>query len=187
MSDIIDMMSDDAKAGKTSGVTEDNLGRLAKLAQIQISIEDAIERIEEDLKQRKAELIEVSEKQIPDLFDEMGLGEIKLDDGAKVKVDRSFASSISKKNQPEAFSWLRGNGHGSLIKHTLGISLNKGDDELAGKISAYVTNLGLTVTDKEAVHPSTLKAFVREQMEQGSDIPQDVFSVYPVAKTKITR
>ena len=40
---------------------------------------------------------------------------------------------------------------------------------------------------KEAVHPQTLKAFVREQVEKGSDIPVSLFNIFSGFKAKITK
>jgi len=39
---------------------------------------------------------------------------------------------------------------------------------------------------KEKVEPMTLKAFVREQVEGGKELPFDLFGVYIANKTKIT-
>ena len=38
----------------------------------------------------------------------------------------------------------------------------------------------------EKVEPMTLKAFVREQIEKGKDVPADLFGVYVATRTKIT-
>ena len=38
---------------------------------------------------------------------------------------------------------------------------------------------------KEKVEPSTLTAFVREQINNGNDVPMDLFGVYVANKTKI--
>jgi hypothetical protein len=38
----------------------------------------------------------------------------------------------------------------------------------------------------ERVHPSTLKSFVKEQMEAGRAIPFDLFAIHPFNRVKIT-
>ena len=45
----------------------------------------------------------------------------------------------------------------------------------------------MNTTQKEWVEPMTLKAFVREQVEKGSDLPQDLFNVFIGEKASITR
>ena len=44
----------------------------------------------------------------------------------------------------------------------------------------------INTNKKEKVEPMTLKAFVREQVEGGKELPFDLFGVYIANKTKIT-
>jgi len=46
---------------------------------------------------------------------------------------------------------------------------------------------GLDPEQKEAVHPSTLKAFVKEQIEKGSEIPSETFGIFIGQKTVIKK
>ena len=41
--------------------------------------------------------------------------------------------------------------------------------------------------NKKAVHPSTLKAFVKEQIERGKSLPLDILGVYVGQKSEIRR
>ena len=43
------------------------------------------------------------------------------------------------------------------------------------------------MSTKKWVEPMTLKAFVREQVEQGNDLPHDLFNVFIGEKATITR
>ena len=43
-----------------------------------------------------------------------------------------------------------------------------------------------TVKQTEKVEPMTLKAFVKEQIQNGKNVPSDVFGVYVASKTKLT-
>ena len=45
----------------------------------------------------------------------------------------------------------------------------------------------MNTTQKEWVEPMTLKAFVREQVEKGADLPLETFNVYIGQKSKITK
>jgi hypothetical protein len=42
------------------------------------------------------------------------------------------------------------------------------------------------VNQTEKVEPMTLKAFVKEQIQMGRNVPSDLFGVYVANKTKIT-
>ena len=50
---------------------------------------------------------------------------------------------------------------------------------------------GLMPDQKESVHPSSLKAFVREQIESGNQVfdqkAKELFSVYEGKRTKIVK
>ena len=46
---------------------------------------------------------------------------------------------------------------------------------------------GYNTEQKESVHSMTLKAFIREQVEKGGEIPRDLFNVYVGQRTTIGR
>ena len=59
----------------------------------------------------------------------------------------------------------------------------KSANEFIDKIST----LGYEPTQKVWVEPMTLKAFVREQINEGSELPMDTFGVFVGAETKISK
>ena len=63
---------------------------------------------------------------------------------------------------------------------------NREDTAHEGMIEQYSAMGWTNFKLKEAVHPQTLKAFVREQVETGKELPFDLFGVYIANKTKIT-
>ena len=50
-----------------------------------------------------------------------------------------------------------------------------------------LSNQGYSPSSKRWVEPMTLKAFVREQVENGVDLPFETFNVYIGQKSKITK
>ena len=71
------------------------------------------------------------------------------------------------------------------------LSFGQGEDDLAKELVVSLSKQGFIPEEKEAVHPSTLKAFVKEQIESGNgEFDQDIqkkFSVYQGKRTKINR
>ena len=55
----------------------------------------------------------------------------------------------------------------------------------AAKIPVSKTDEAFDVSQKKKVEPMTLKAFVREQIQSGQNIPMDLFGVYVSNKTTI--
>ena len=94
---------------------------------------------------------------------------------------------ITEENKQDAFSWLRDNGHGDLIKHNLSANFGRGEDDKAQDFKKRAEDIGLDLAEKEWVEPMTLKAFAKEQVAQGSGIPMDTFGVFIGNKTKITK
>jgi len=53
-------------------------------------------------------------------------------------------------------------------------------------VVAELREKGHNVKQAEKVEPMTLKAFVKEQIQDGKNVPSDLFGVYVASKTKIT-
>lgn len=187
--DMASMLMEDAdrnKAAESAGSIQ-ALGRLSELCKKQMSIEDQISDAEESIKKLKKELAEYRDNKIPDLFDELGMSEFTLTDGTGISVERGFVGNITAKTQAAAFKWLKKKGHADIIKHDFTVKLKSGEDESAKELREELKLLGLTYAEKSSIHPQTLKAFVNEQMDKGSDIPQDAFNIFPIRKAKIKR
>jgi len=178
--------SGDNKPPKSAGSIA-ALGRLSKLCTKQMSIEDKISDAEENIEKLKKELAEYRDNKIPDLFDELGMSEFTLTDGTGITVERGFVGNITAKTQNKAFKWLKKNGHGDIIKHDFTVKLKSGEDEQAVELREELGLLGVTYAEKSSIHPQTLRAFVNEQMDKGSKIPQDAFNIFPIRKAKIKR
>ena len=73
-----------------------------------------------------------------------------------------------------------------LIKNTITASFGRGQDNQVSELIKVCEDNGFAYNKKEKVEPMTLKAFVREQIEEGKKIPFDLFGVYIANKTKIT-
>lgn len=155
-----------------------------------LDVRDRIEQTKINLKQLEDSEFELSTKRIPDALEAASNGlmkKIELSDGSSVEVVEDIQSSITKEKEGEAFAWLRTNGHGDLIKNQIKVDFGRGEDNMAGLIREKIDELGLSASEKQAVHPQTLKAFVREQINAGNEIPEDTFSVYRGRKTLIKR
>jgi Asp-tRNA(Asn)/Glu-tRNA(Gln) amidotransferase B subunit len=166
-------------------VDDDALQSIATLANKQRKLELEIKQQEEALKELKQDLKQVSETDIPEMLAEIGLSEFKLKDGTKVSVNQFYSASIPKDRYDEAMQWLRDNNHGDLIKNTISVDFGKGEDEAASQLKEHLAADGTSYTDKTGVHAMTLKAFVREQTEQGKNLPLDLLGVYIGQKTVI--
>ena len=142
--------------------------------------------IDEQLKTLKATEATLSGQTIPNLMHKAGVSLIKLKDGSAVEVKPFYAARIPLSKVGEAFTWLRDNGHGDLIKNNVLITFRCQQDNEAKSLVAELREKGHNVKQAEKVESMTLKAFVREQIQDGKNVPADLFGVYVASKTKIT-
>jgi len=142
---------------------------------------------EEELKKLKDVETTLSEQTIPNLMQQAGVELIKLEGGISVEVKPFYSARIPSSKSEEAFAWLRDNGHGDLIKNQVSLEFGMKQDNEAKSLIEELKAKGLPVKQKTTVHPSSLRGFVREQIQDlGKDVPAELFGTYVANKTKIT-
>ena len=177
----LDSVVDDVEKAESIPDT-DKISVLANLARQQLQVEQTIEDMERSLTLKKDELKGLSEYKIPELFQELGIGQFKLSNGLKVSVSPYYSG---KAETNEAFDWLEENGHEDIIKGEYTIQYRRADRAKLFDFEQLANEMGFAVKDKLAVHPMTMKSFVREQLEAGVNLPRDLFNIFTGFKTKI--
>ena len=150
-------------------------------------LEDEISNAEESLKKLKEKARQVSSIEIPAMMDDMQITKLKLKDGESVEIKKVYGASIPKDQQEAAFTWLRNNGLGDVIKNDITVTFGRGEDNKAAQYAVLARGQGFEPVQKIGVHAQTLKALVRERIEAGLDVPSDLFKPYEGNRTKITR
>ena len=159
---------------------------IAKYCNKLLETQKQILKTEEELTKLKEVEDTLSEQTIPNLMQQAGVQLLKLSDGSSVEVKPKYKARIPESRSEEAFSWLRENGHGDLIKNQISMEFGMKQDNEAKSIVEELKNKGLPVQQKQFVHPSSLRGFVREQIQDhGKDVPGDLFGVYIANNTKI--
>ena len=151
------------------------------------AMEDQLKIMEEALKTRKKEIDRISGEVIPTMLSEMGLSQLKLADGSSVDVKPFYSATISAQNKDKAYSWLRTNGLGDIIKNDISVSFGRNEDDKAAKYADLAKSNGFQPTQKLKVEPMTLKALVRERIEAGKEMPTEIFNIFVGNKTTIKR
>ena len=160
---------------------------IAKSCNKLLETQKKISMADEELKKLKDVETTLSEQTIPNLMQQAGIAMLKLADGSSVEVRPFYSARIPASKADEAFSWLRDNGHGDLIKNQVTMEFGMQQDNEAKSIIAELRQKGLPVQQKTTVHPSTLRGFVREQIQElGKNVPAELFGTYVANKTKIT-
>ena len=151
--------------------------------------EDELVSLEEQVKNKKEEIDEISSRIIPELLAEQGLSAIKLADGSNVSVKKEFRCTLPKDEvkREAAYKWLRDQGLGDIIKNNIFVTFGKGEDDKAKQLLNLAAENGFDPQQKSDAAWNTLTALFQERVESGLDMPSDVFNTWIKDKTKITR
>ena len=142
---------------------------------------------EQEYKEMKRKVELVSSEVIPTMMQEMNISTLKLADGTSVEVKPVYGASIPADKKEEAYKWLRENGLGDLIKNEVTVAFGRSEDNKAQQYAVLAQGQGYEPVQKLKVEPMTLKALVRERIENGLDMPSDLFNLFTSNRTKITR
>ncbi len=159
---------------------------IAELCNKLLDVQKEVATLEDKLKKKKEEELKLSESDIPNVMQKTGVSLLKLTDGSSVEIKPYYGARIPSSRTEEAFGWLRENNAGDLIKNNVTLTFGRNQDNEAKSLVDDLRNKGHNVKQAEKVEPMTLKAFVREQIEKGKDVPADLFGVYVATRTKIT-
>jgi hypothetical protein len=180
--DNLDYLTEESK-----DFNRDKLDELTDLCLLHKSLEKEISEIEEKLKGKQKELLEVSRNSIPSILNELMVSEIKLVSGEKVEVEEKLQASISNKNYLDAYkNMIDAEGGDELAKDKIDslfktqAILNESDDDTLN----ILIEEGISYDLKRSIHPQTLKKYCRGLLEEGKPIPNGI-SVFQYQETKI--
>jgi len=179
---IEDLMEEDSK---NISFTDEDIHQLSNLAQQQVFLEQQVKSAEESLAALKDDLRKIQTIAIPDLMLAFGMEKFTLSNGASIEVKDDVTCSIKATNIEDAVEFLNSIGVGDVVKNETKVSFGKGENEKALELMNYLASNQHKFSSKKSVHPSTLKAMVKEQQKKGVEFPEEFFSIFPLRKTKI--
>jgi|TARA_B110000902_G_C14135026_1_gene523510 hypothetical protein len=188
MIDLLDEMEADREAAsQLDNVTTGGLQQVTALAQ-DISVwEQKVNDLDESLKAAKAKLMQLTDYDLPDVMQEIGLTNFTLADGSKLEIKATYGARIPVEHREAAFAWLQEKGYDDIIKNMVSVPFGRGEDSSATEFMELAQKSGYLPDQKKEVHPQTLKAFVKEQLEKGTPVPMDLFGVFTGHRATIKR
>lgn len=169
-------------------VTAEQLQQISTLAYLSLRIERDIAALNDQLEKKQAELRKVQTDLLPAAMKQARMQDFTLDNGARVEVSDEVYASITEANEPKAFSWLESTNNGSIIKEEFKVVFGAGEGKRARQFEVTLQKIGITdYSQKRGVHHSTLKAFVKAELERGSEstLPRDAFGVFQQRVAKV--
>ena len=160
MSELFEKMEADAKA--FSEVSEDQGSALANLVKAAQDADANIKYYKEQQNIAQKDYDQIIRELIPAAMDSMGLESVSVD-GNSITLQPFVYARITEENKDACFAYLRNRGLDDIIKNE--------------------------VDNKKTVHPSTLKAVIKDEMSQGkmSDKDLETFNVFSGTEAKIRR
>jgi hypothetical protein len=168
-------------------VTNSSLSSISELGKEALLIEADIEDLEKTLAEKKEQLRSITDERIPEALREIGMNKFEMIDGSIIEVKPFYSASIPADRRGEAYEWLRAHGYDDIIKNTVSVQFGRGEDDAAGELINVIRKQGLLPDQAEKIESQTLKAWVREMVEQGTEFPSDLFGAYIGQKAKIKR
>jgi hypothetical protein len=188
--DLTKLMEQDFEETRASSVEKVDQQGLTSVAALARQIRDKEERIqglEETLKDEKKALLKLTDEEMPAMLAEIGISSFSLDDGSTVEVKQTYGASILVDNRPAAYEWLREHGYDDVIKNTVLCQFGRGEDDLASSFAAFAQQQGYVPEQKTEIHPQTLRAFVKERVEEGDAFPMELFGAWVGQRAVIKR
>jgi hypothetical protein len=182
--ELFDDMFDESVALKD--VQTDAAKSLSQLVRTMRRLDAEIEEAEAHLKSLNQERHKLSVETIPALMDEMGVERVDVD-GVTVARKLLVHASIPADRRDEAFDWLRSQGLDDIIKNDVTLTFGKGEDNTAGDVIGMLRDRGFDPSTKTHIHPSTLRAFVKERVVEGKPIDLDMFGAFVANAAEIRR
>lgn len=164
-----------------------SLDDMSALARALIDADAAVQAAESALKTAKERSRLLREETIPSAMQELGLEELRLDTGERLRVQQDVYAAIPAADKERAFDWLAEHGFGGLIKVDVRAHFGRGSASEATQLAHELRGRGMDATCDQSIHPQTLKAFLREQIAAGnSSLPLELFGARPVWTAKIS-
>lgn len=163
----------------------DVLGRISRLADEMHATDKEIAEATLKVKKLVEKHRQIAEEQLPELFEQVGMKELTTLRGLPLKLTNKVFTNISKGRKPTAIAWLDANGQGGMVKRCVIIDFDKTQEDKVKALLRLIDKGWPNNRTELDVHGSTVKAFVKRQLEDGKAIPADVFGIHCVSVVEI--
>jgi hypothetical protein len=179
------------------------LGAITEAAERVLSLEEEIRALENQLKDKGQTLKKLTEQELPDLMQELNVKDFTLTNGAKIGLVDIVSASIPSagqinrakgdvkeellSRQKRCHNWIRKNYGEALIVSNIEVPFGKHEDKKCSEFKKQLRKDKVFYNESTGVHPQTLKAFIRECLGKGINVPVEDFRLYTGQKVQIRR
>ena len=181
--DVATLLAEDAQ--EVALPSDSQLGAIRRLAEEKVRLLKMMREKEGELYELEVRYDRISQVELPRAMENAGMSEFTLTDGTTFEVDVEYYAGITDEKRPLAHAWLRSTNNGDLIKNVISVPLSPGQDIMAARVAEFLKSLKLDYEQKETVHGSTLKAFVKKRMADGKPVDKDLLGIHVVTSAGI--
>lgn len=165
------------QASRNPEIPPDKMGELGVEVRKLLKLRMEIAEVENHLSGLKRDYNALAIDRVPNIMAELGIDEVRTEGGVKVTVNREVQCKIIPEQKEPALAWLEQNNYGAIIKHEVSVAFGKDSENIVKQVVDAIKSVGVEPEVSKDVHPMTLKAWGRRQVEGGAPIPSDYFNV----------
>jgi hypothetical protein len=139
--------------------------QLTDLAEQQLKLEIELDALNRGVKEKKEELEKISKGQLPRAMSFLRMGSFSLISGQGITIKKNYFGSI-KDNEEDAIAYLKKYELDDIVKNVLTIEFPRGQEKMAAEAFDNLSKMGYDIEQKQSIHASTLKSFIKERMEE---------------------
>lgn len=157
--------------------TDSALSTLSTLGQQLYEAEAEVLELKARLKQAEKKALRIATEDIPSALEEVGVRSIEMTGGRKIEIKETLSVKPKADNRPLVMQDLVERGAGNLIKTTVMVPFNRGEDEKVTELLKMLQTQGLQTKAETKVEPSTLRAHVKKLLEAGTPVDMELYGV----------
>jgi len=154
--------------------TDRELSSLAQLGNDLYEAEADVLRLDAELKRAKAKRDRIQHDLIPEAMAEIGVLEFRTAT-SHIKVEEKLRVQPLKQNRPLVLQAVEEMGSGNLIKTTVSVPFNRGEDDRVEAALLALEEMGCQYKQERDIHPSTLRKFVSDLLKEGKPVDMELF------------
>lgn len=165
-------MTDDELYLATPNSTQ--LNDMEHLVNEAVELNKQVDKIKKQLDEKTKELHRVTRGQIPDMMASCGISHFTTSKGLRVSIKDVIDGSLPKEDEEKrkaALNWLMNHDGSGIISGEIVIPFSKGQHNYKEEIKTALERIAADYFESEEVHHMSLKAFARERIRNGEEVP----------------
>src|SRR5262245_3092480 len=146
--------------------------------------------LEQQILDLNKRITDVERHELIDLFDSASISSITVDADGNYPAFIAARTTVYGSKKPtelesQAYDWFEESGHGDLVKAVITILFGMQEHEERLRVMKLLSDANVQYSSTISIHNSTLKAFVKRELQAGRIIPMDLLGAYVFDEVKI--